>query len=71
MVKETDDGSLYQDVGDGQIQVDLKDICEGKLIDHSDRLNINDENCCCCSVTELCLTLCHPMDCSMPGFPVP
>ena len=25
---------------------------------------------CCCSVTESCPTLCHPMDCSMPGFPV-
>ena len=25
---------------------------------------------CCCSVTKLCLTLCNPMDCSMPGFPV-
>ena len=24
----------------------------------------------CCSVTQLCLTLCDPMDCSMPGFPV-
>ena len=22
------------------------------------------------SVTKLCPTLCHPMDCSMPGFPV-
>ena len=22
------------------------------------------------SVTQLCLNLCHPMDCSMPGFPV-
>ena len=22
------------------------------------------------SVTQSCLTLCHPMDCSMPGFPV-
>ena len=22
----------------------------------------------CCSVTKLCLTLCSPMDCSMPGF---
>ena len=22
------------------------------------------------SVTQLCLTLCHPMDCSTPGFPV-
>ena len=27
--------------------------------------------CCCCSVTKSCLTLCDPMDCSMPGFPVP
>ena len=25
---------------------------------------------CCCSVTKLCLTLCHPTDCSMPGYPV-
>ena len=24
----------------------------------------------CCSVTKLCLTLCNPMDCSIPGFPV-
>ena len=25
---------------------------------------------CCCSVAQSCLTLCHPMDCSTPGFPV-
>ena len=25
---------------------------------------------CCCSVAQSCLTLCNPMDCSMPGFPV-
>ena len=24
----------------------------------------------CCSVAKLCLTLCDPMDCSRPGFPV-
>ena len=24
----------------------------------------------CCSVAQFCLTLCNPMDCSMPGFPV-
>ena len=24
----------------------------------------------CCSVDKSCLTLCDPMDCSMPGFPV-
>ena len=27
-------------------------------------------NCCCCSVTQLCLTLCDPRNCSMPDFPV-
>ena len=26
---------------------------------------------CCCLVASLCLTLCDPMDCSTPGFPVP
>ena len=26
--------------------------------------------CFCCSVTKLCPTLCDPMDCGMPGFPV-
>ena len=25
---------------------------------------------CCYSVTQLCLTLCDPINCSMPGFPV-
>ena len=25
---------------------------------------------CCCSIIQLCLTLCNPMDCSTPGFPV-
>ena len=25
---------------------------------------------CCCSVAQSCLTLCDPMNCSMPGFPV-
>ena len=25
---------------------------------------------CCCSVIKLCLTLCDPVDCSSPGFPV-
>ena len=27
--------------------------------------------CCCCSVVQSCWTLCNPVDCSMPGFPVP
>ena len=26
---------------------------------------------CCCSVTQLCPTLCNPMECSMSGLPVP
>ena len=25
---------------------------------------------CCCPVAQSCLTLCNPIDCSMPGFPV-
>ena len=25
---------------------------------------------CCCSVTQLCSTLCNPMDCSRPDFPI-
>ena len=29
-----------------------------------------DPCCYCCSVAQLCLTLCDPMDCSMPGFSV-
>ena len=27
-------------------------------------------HCCCCSVAQLYLILCNPMDCSTPGFPV-
>ena len=27
-------------------------------------------HCCCCSVAKSCPTLCNPVDCSMPGFPV-
>ena len=25
-------------------------------------------SCCCCSVTQSCLTLCYPMDCNPPGL---
>jgi len=28
-------------------------------------------HCCCCSVAQSCLTLCSPMDCSMPGLSDP
>jgi len=27
-------------------------------------------NLCCCSATQPLLSLCNPMECSMPGFPV-
>ena len=27
-------------------------------------------SCCCCSVAKSCLTICDPMNCSTPGFPV-
>ena len=33
-------------------------------------LFINWLHCRCCSVAKLCLTLCNPVICSMPGFPV-
>ena len=33
-------------------------------------LNVKTVLCCCCSAAQSCLTLCDPMDCSMPSFPV-
>ena len=47
-----------------------KHIRELKLLSHLvpmgffQKLNYD----CCCSVVQSCLTLCDPMDCSMPGF---
>ena len=34
-------------------------------------LEIRNANCWCCSVAKSCPTLCHPMDCSLSGVPVP
>ena len=34
-------------------------------------LHLHHLNCGCCSVAQSCLILCNPMDCSMPGLPVP
>ena len=31
---------------------------------------VSQVHCCCCSVAQSCPTLCNPMECSMPGFPV-
>ena len=39
--------------------------CSSRLIRKS-----TPEQAFCCSVTQLCPTLCEPMDCSTPGFPV-
>ena len=40
-------------------------------LDATEHYNNNSSNCCfCCSVAQLCLTLCDPLDCSTPGFPV-
>ena len=36
------------------------------LVEKLDYLSV-----CCCSVTQLCLTLHNPMDCRTPGLPVP
>ena len=32
--------------------------------------DLRNTDCCCCSVAQLCPTLCDPMDCSTPGLPV-
>ena len=40
-------------------------LSDSYLLVHVDKQQI-----CSCSVTQLCPTLCNPMDCSMPGFPV-
>ena len=34
-------------------------------------MKLEPDNCCCCfSVAQSCPTLCDPMNCSMPGFPI-
>ena len=44
-----------------------KTLMLGKIEGKRGRGNVH---CCCCSVAKLCPTLCNPMDCSTPGFPV-
>ena len=41
-----------------------------KKMQNSSRKWLLDVSTYCCSVAQLCLTLCDPMDCSTPGFPV-
>ena len=45
----------------------FKNFHDPKLLKFSYRRNISQHN---CSVAQSCLTLCDPMGCSMPGFPV-
>ena len=48
-----------------------KSHCEGHGYTEDKDLSYWCKCCCYCSVAQLCPTLCHPMDCSMPGLPVP
>ena len=43
---------------------------EPELQDFKLAITFEEEFCCCCSVANLCPTLCDPMDCSTPGSPV-
>ena len=41
------------------------------LVRHSPLGQVAQDNVCCCSVTQSCLTFCDSIDCSMPGLSVP
>ena len=43
-------------------------LCRGRHPSMADRITV--DSCCCCSVSQSCLTLCNLMDYSVPGFPV-
>ena len=63
------------DMGLGELQELVMDGEAWRVAVHGvakSRTRLSDElNCCyCCSVAKLCPTLCSPMDCSTPGFPV-
>ena len=48
-----------------------KDFTSYTAQPHNPHKDVQDNNLTyCCSVTQSCLTLCNPMDCSIPGFPV-
>ena len=40
------------------------------IINENLEITTHSEDICCCSVSQLCPTLCDIMDCSTPGFPV-
>ena len=39
-------------------------------LSHQTHICISSYVLCCCSVSKSCLTLCNPMNCNVPGFPV-
>ena len=45
-------------------------LTENIFYTHSQKIFHWEYNTCCCSVAQLCLTLCEPMDYSTPGFHV-
>ena len=45
-------------------------ICESRVITPPYQRLKSSVECCYLSVTQSCATLCDPMDCSTPGFPV-
>ena len=57
-----------------KMMITLAQLDDPEYSSHINSLNvsISAKSLChiCCSVTQLCLTLCDPMDCSTPGFPV-
>ena len=61
---------LYSWVWHPQIQPDLDQNVYSDLIESMDAKSEDMKGYCmqcCCSVTQSCLTLCYPMDCSTPG----
>ena len=49
------------------LEVEYGSVC---ICIQCERSKIVEWDLCHCSVTQSCLTLCEPMDCSIPGFPV-
>ena len=47
----------------------MRSIILTKILDAQDSI-VDYRPYCCCSVSQSCLTLCDPMDCSTPGLPV-
>ena len=55
---------VLQPRGDRELRASLQKASYARSFASSEK------QCSCCSVAQSCPTLCDPMDCSMPGFPV-